>query len=87
MDDRKRRLATTLVLVYALLFLTAGWVSCTWTATTGLTFTVYGAPYSPGRVATEDEIEHSRHVAVLTTIIAGPIAVWAVLKKLEQRRR
>ena len=78
---------TTWVLVYAILFLTAGWVSCTWTATTGLTFTAYQPPYKLGRIATEDEIEHSRHVAVLTTIIAGPIAVWAALKKLEQRRR
>jgi hypothetical protein len=62
------------LLTLAIAFLVVVWLSVAWTAITGLTFATRTAR---GRVATEEDRARSRHIAVLTTAIAGPLALWA----------
>lgn len=66
------------LLTLAIAFLFAVWLSFAWTAATGLTFATRS---SRGRVATAEDRARSRHIAVLTTIIAGPAALLAALKR------
>ena len=54
------------------------WLSVAWTAMTGLTWATRSAP---GRNASEEDRTRARHVAVLTTVIAGPIALLAARKR------
>lgn len=62
-------------------FLCVAWLSFAWTAMTGLTFATRSAR---GRVATEEDRARTRHIAVLTTVIAGPIALLAARMKRRQ---
>ena len=62
----------------AIAFLFAAWLSFAWTAMTGLT---WASRTARGRIATEDDRARSRHAAVLTTVIAGPVALWAAMKR------
>ncbi len=66
------------LLLIAVAFLAAAWLSFTWTATTGLTFATRRAP---GRIATEEDRTRSRHLVVLVTVIAGPVALWAAMNR------
>ena len=66
------------VLTIALAFLAAAWLSFLWTAMTGLTFATRRAP---GRIATDEDRVRSRHLVVLVTVIAGPVALWAATKR------
>jgi hypothetical protein len=66
------------ILMIAIAFIAAAWVSVAWTALTGFTF---ATRWSRGRVATEQDRTRSRHIAVLTTVIAGPVALWAGMKR------
>ena len=45
---------------------------------TGLTFATRSGR---GRIATEEDRRRSRNIAVLTTVIAGPLTVQAAMKK------
>lgn len=74
----KRKDLRTSILTLAIAFLFAAWMRFAWTATTGLTFATRSAR---GRVATEEDRANSRHIAVLTTILAGPVALWAAMAK------
>ncbi|HEX6099496.1 MAG TPA: hypothetical protein VF432_24495 [Thermoanaerobaculia bacterium] len=58
----------------AIASLVAVWLSFAWTAVTGLTLATRS---SRGRFATEEDRARSRHIAVLTTVIAVPVALWA----------
>jgi heme/copper-type cytochrome/quinol oxidase subunit 2 len=68
------------LLMIAILFMVVPWIMVVWTAMTGLT---WAGRYSPGRIANEEDRTHSRHVAVLATVIAAPVAFWAAMKRRE----
>ena len=80
MNDAKRRELYGTILMIAILFIVVPWIVVVWTETTGLT---WAGRYSRGRIATEDDRTRSRHAAVLSTVIAAPVALWAAT----QRRR
>lgn len=81
MNKAKRREVYGKVLMIAILFMVVPWIPAVWTATTGLTWA--GRYSRGGRIATEEDRTRSRHVAVLSTVIAAPVAFWAAT----QRRR
>ena len=80
MDKMKLRELYGKILMIAILFIVVPWIMVIWTATTGLTVATRSAR---GRIATEEDRTRSRHVAVLATVFAAPVAFWAGM----QRRR
>ena len=80
MDKVKQKELYGKILMIAILFIVVPWIMFVWTATTGLTV---ATRYSRGRIATEADRTRSRHAAVLSTVIAAPVALWAGM----QRRR
>ena len=66
------------VLMIAIAVLAAVWISFAWTAMTGLTWA--GRYSRGGRIATEKDRTRSRHIAVLTTMIAAPVALWSAMQ-------
>ena len=80
MDKVKRKELYGKILMIAILFMVVPWIMVVWTETTGLT---WAGKYTPGRIAAEDDRTRSRHVALLSTVIAAPVAFWAAT----QRRR
>lgn len=82
MNPRRRRDIYSNLLIIAIAALIAAWMSFAWTFTTGLTFTTRS---SRGRIATEADSNRSKHIAVLTTIVAGPMAWWSALKRKQYK--
>lgn len=80
MNKVKRRELWSNVLMLALAALIAAWLGFAWTAATGLTF-VGSRSYSEGRWANAEDRTRVRHVAVMTTVIAGPVALWAAMMR------
>ena len=68
------------ILMIAIAALVAAWLGFVWTAATGLTLTAHSRP---GRFATEDDRARVQTIAVLTTVIVGPVALWAAMKRRE----
>jgi len=80
MDKVKRKELYGKILMIAILFMVVPWIMVVWTETTGLT---WAGKYTPGRIATEKDRTRSRHVAVLSTVIAAPVVFWAAIKRRE----
>ena len=76
---RQRELSSKILLI-AIAVLVAAWLRFAWTAATGLTFTTRSAR---GRVATEDDRASAQTIAVMTTVLVGPVALWAAMKRRE----
>ena len=81
MNKVKQKVLYGKVLMIAILFMVVPWIIVVWTETTGLTWA--GRYSRGGRIATEKDRTRSRHVALLSTVIAAPVAFWAAT----QRRR
>ena len=78
MDQEKRRALYGNILTIAIAMLFVAWTMFIWTATTGLTFATRS---SRGRIASEKDYNRSKAIVVLTTIIAGPVALWSAAKR------
>jgi uncharacterized membrane protein YhaH (DUF805 family) len=74
----KRREFWNNILILAIAAFAVAWVSFAWTAMTGLTFVTRSAR---GRVANAEDRTHTRTVAVLTTVIAAPVALLAAMQR------
>lgn len=75
--NRRREFWNNILLIAIAAFVVA-WVSFAWTATTGLTFVTRTAT---GRFANAEDRTRSRTVAVLTTVIAAPVALLAAMQR------
>jgi hypothetical protein len=66
------------LLLIAIAALVAAWLSFAWTALTGFTLATSS---HRSRFATEDDRARTRDIVVLTTAIAGPVALWAAMNR------
>ena len=83
MNKMKRKELWGRILTIALAFVIAPWIMFGWTAATGLTFATRSAR---GRPAAEEDRQRVRHIAVLSTVFAGPVALWSAMmrKRVEE---
>ena len=80
MNDEKRKELWNNLLMVAIMAIVVSWLAFAWTTSTGLTF-AGGRSNVEGRWANAEERVRVRHVAVLTTVFAVPLALWAAMMR------